>query len=173
MNEVIKCLVERRSVKSFKSKMVDDEKIKEIVKAGMYAPTGMNRQSPNIIVITNEEIKNEIRKKNCEIMDNYNVDPFHNAPVIILVIAKNVPTAVYDGSCVIDNMLNAAYSLGLGACWIHRAKEEMESDFGKKLLAKLGLEGDYIGIGHVALGYPEGDIPMVKPRKENYVYYLK
>ena len=106
-------------------------------------------------------------------MDNYNVDPFHNAPVIILVIAKNVPTAVYDGSCVIDNMLNAAYSLGLGACWIHRAKEEMESDFGKKLLAKLGLEGDYIGIGHVALGYPEGDIPMVKPRKENYVYYLK
>lgn len=173
MNEVIKCLVERRSVKSFKSTMVEEEKIEEVVKAGMYAPTGMNLQSPNIIVITNEEIKNEIRKKNCEIMGNNNIDPFHNAPVIILVIAKNIPTAVYDGSCVIDNMLNAAYSLGLGACWIHRAKEEMESDFGKKLLNMLGLEGDYIGIGHVALGYPLGDFKASKPRKDNYVYYLK
>lgn len=173
MNDVIKCLVERRSIKSFQSKMVEDEKINEIVKAGMYAPTAMNLQSPNIIVITNEETKKEIRNKNCEIMGNYNIDPFHNAPVIILVIAKNTPTAVYDGSCVIDNMLNAAYSLGLGACWIHRAKEEMESDFGKKILAKLRLEGDYVGIGHVAVGYPEGDIPKTKPRKENYVYYIK
>ena len=94
--------------------------------------------------------------------------------MIFLVAADaNVGTAVYDGSCVIDNMLNAAWSLGLGSIWIHRAKEEIESDFGKRLLAKLGIDGNYIGVGHVAVGYIDGTLPEPKPRKNNWVYWVK
>lgn len=84
-----------------------------------------------------------------------------------------MPTAVYDGSCVIDNLMNAAWALGVGSCWIHRAKEELESEFGKKLLASLGIEGEYIGIGHVALGYAAGEIPAAAPRKSDWVYWVK
>ena len=125
----------------------------------------LNESDPHRII-------DEIRKENAKIMNRVGVDPFYGAPVIIMVIALNVPTAVYDGSCVIDNIMNAAWSLGVGSCWIHRAKEEMESPFGKKLLEKLNLEGDYIGIGHVALGYIDGDVPNPKPRKENWIYKL-
>ena len=97
-------------------------------------------------------------------------DPFYGAPFLLLVSAENCPTAVYDGSCVIDNMLNAAWALGVGSCWIHRAKEELESDFGKNLLKSLGITGDYVGIGHVALGYFDGEPPVAKPRKDKYIY---
>ena len=99
-------------------------------------------------------------------------DPFYGAPVILLVAVENYPNAVYDGSCVMDNLLNAAWAMGVGSCWIHRAKEELESDFGKKLLKSLGIVGDYIGVGHAALGYFDGEPPLPKPRKENYIYRI-
>lgn len=172
MNETLNTLLTRRSIRKFKPEMVDESILDEIMKAGTFAPTGMGKQSPIIICIKDPELLDEIRKENAKIMNRVGVDPFYGAPVIIMVIALNVPTAVYDGSCVIDNIMNAAWSLGVGSCWIHRAKEEMESPFGKKLLEKLNLEGDYIGIGHVALGYIAGDVPNPKSRKENWIYKL-
>lgn len=101
-------------------------------------------------------------------------DPFYGAPVVLIVLAdKSRPTYLYDGSLVMGNMMNAAHSLGLGSCWIHRAKEEFESEDGKELLKKWGVEGDYEGIGHCVIGYVEGDYPETKPRKEDYVYYVE
>ena len=100
-------------------------------------------------------------------------DPFYGAPVVLVVLAdKNRPTCVYDGSLVMGNLMNAAASLGIGSCWIHRAKEVFASEEGKALLKKWGVEGDYEGIGHCVLGYPARDVPKAKPRKENYVYYV-
>jgi nitroreductase len=100
-------------------------------------------------------------------------DPFYGAPVILIVLAnKDVVTHIYDGALVLGNLMNAAKSVGVDSIWIHRAKEEFESDFGKNLLAKLGIEGNYEGIGHCALGYAAAPLQAAAPRKENYVYYV-
>ena len=171
MNETIKVLTSRRSVRKFKGDPLPGEVLDEILNAGKYAPTGMGRQSPVIIVITDPEVRAELSKLNAAIagMDG---DPFYGAPVILLVAAQKSATDVYDGTCVISNLMNAAWSLGVGSCWIHRAKEELEGEWGKKLLAKLGIEGEYTGVGHVALGYPDGGIPAPKPRKRDWIYRI-
>ena len=171
MNEVIKNIVERRSIKKYKSDMIPTELIDEVLKAGTYAPTGKNKQSPIIIAITNKEVRDKLSKLNAKIM-GVDIDPFYGAPVVIVVLAdKTVPTYIYDGSLVMENMMLAAHSLGLGSCWIHRAKEEFETSDGKEILKSLGITGDYEGIGHCILGYPDMEA-KAKPRKENYIYKI-
>ena len=97
-------------------------------------------------------------------------DPFYGAPVVIIVLAdRSVPTYLYDGSLVMGNLMNAAHALGIASCWIHRAKEEFNSDEGKAILKQLGIEGDYEGIGHCILGYAAQEIKATAPRKENYI----
>ena len=173
MNESIKNMIERRSIRAYKPDMVKKEVIEEIVKAGTYAATGMNLQSPVIIAVTDQETRDKLSAMNAAIMGT-DTDPFYGAPVVLIVLAdKSRPTYLYDGSLVMGNMMNAAHSLGLGSCWIHRAKEEFESEDGKELLKKWGVEGDYEGIGHCVIGYVEGDYPETKPRKEDYVYYVE
>ena len=174
MNETLKILETRRSCRNFNpDKLISEEDLNAIIKAGTYAPTGMGKQSPIIIAVTNKEMRDMISKENAKIMRT-DSDPFYGAPVILIVLAnKESRTYQYDGSLVMGNLLNAAESLGLGSIWIHRAKEEFESDFGKKILADLGIEGDYEGIGHCALGYAAEPAKAPAPRKENYVYYLK
>ena len=174
MNETLKVLETRRSCRNFDpDKMISEEDLNAIIKAGTYAPTGMGKQSPIIIAVTNKEMRDKISKENAKIMGT-DSDPFYAAPVILIVLAnKESRTYQYDGSLVMGNLLNAAESLGLGSIWIHRAKEEFESDFGKKILADLGIEGDYEGIGHCALGYAAEPAKAPAPRKDNYVYYIK
>ncbi|MBE7093370.1 MAG: diguanylate cyclase [Clostridiales bacterium] len=174
MNETIKTLIERRSCKKYLSTPVKQELIDEVIKAGMYAPTGKNRQPVKIIAITDTHVRDELRKMNAQIMGvNENVDPFYGAPVVLLVVADStVNTYLYDGSLVMGNLMLAAHSLGLGSCWIHRAKEEMQTEYGKNLLKSLGIEGEWEGIGHCVLGYADGELPAAKPRKEGWVHYV-
>lgn len=173
MNQVIETMTTRRSVRSYKPDMPDQDVLDEILKAGTYAPTGMGGQSPIIVAVTDNETRDKLSRMNASVMGN-DADPFYGAPVVLVVLAdKNRPTYLYDGSLVMGNLMNAAHALGLGSCWIHRAKEEFESEEGKALLKEWGIEGDYEGIGHCILGYPEGDLPQAKPRKENYIYYVK
>ena len=175
MNDTLKVLETRRSCRKFKPDMISEEQLQEILKAGTYAATGMGKQSPLIIAVTQKELRDQISEENRRIMGApEGMDPFYGAPVILIVLAdKSVPTHVYDGSLVMGNLMNAAQSLGVASIWIHRAKEEFESGFGKKLLADLGIEGEYEGIGHCALGYVDGDYPDVIPRKENRVFYIR
>lgn len=171
--DTLEVLKTRRSIRKFRPDAVDEEVLARILEAGEYAPTGMGAQSPIIIAVTNRELRDRIAAENAEICGRPGTDPFYGAPVILLVAAENRPTAVYDGSCVIANLMNAAWALGVGSCWIHRAKEELERPFGRQLLKDLGIEGDYIGVGHVALGYIDGQPPLPKPRKANWVYRVK
>lgn len=174
MNEVIKAMIARRSIRKFKPDMVPQDIIDQIIEAGTYAATGMNKQAPIIIAVTNKALRDELSKVNAQIMGR-DVDPFYGAPVVLIVLAdKNAaPTYVYDGSLVMGNLMLAAYSLGIGSCWIHRAKQEFEMPEYKKLLKDLGIEGDYEGIGHCILGYADCELPAPPPRKANYVYYVK
>lgn len=166
-------MLTRRSIKKYKSDMVSENVIARICEAGTYAATGRNLQAPIILAVTNKELRDKLSKMNAEIMGS-SADPFYGAPVVLVVLAdKNVNTHVYDGSLVMGNLMLAAHAEGLGSCWIHRAKEEFDSEEGKAILKELGIEGDYEGIGHCVLGYPDCDTPVVRERKENYVYWVK
>ena len=166
-------LLTRRSVRKYKPDMVPQEKLDKILEAGTYAATGMGRQSPIILAVTDKAMRDRLSKMNAAIM-GVDSDPFYGAPVVLVVLAdKNVPTYLYDGSLVMGNLMNAAHAEGIASCWIHRAKEEFNSEEGKKILQDLGITGDYEGIGHCILGYADGDEPAAKPRKENYVYSVK
>ena len=172
MNESIKNMIERRSVRGYKPDMIPNEDLDLILEAGTYAATGMGMQSPIIVAVTDKATRDQHYKMNADVMGT-DTDPFYGAPVVLVVLAdKNRPTYIYDGSLVMGNLMNAAASLGIGSCWIHRAKEVFASEEGKALLKKWGVEGDYEGIGHCVLGYPARDVPKAKPRKENYVYYV-
>ena len=171
MNEVLKNIKERRSIRKYKEDMVPKEIIEKIVEAGMYAPSGMGMQSSIIIAITNKNLRDKLSKLNAKIM-GVDTDPFYGAPVVLVVLAKkDIPTHVYDGSLVMENLMLAANSLGIGSCWIHRAKEEFETEEGKEILKSLGIEDEYEGIGHCILGYKDEE-GNLKPRKDNFVYYI-
>ena len=174
MNETLHTLMTRRSVRAFQSdRMPDDDTIRQIVEAGEYAPTGRGAQSPRIVVITDKAVRDRLSVLNAEVMGT-KADPFYGAPVILLVLADHSrPTYLYDGSLVMGNMLNAAHAIGLGACWIHRAKEVFSSARGQQLLKEWGIEGDYEGIGHIALGYAAAEPKPAKPRKADYVRVIE
>lgn len=174
MNQTIQDIITRRSVKKYIDKPVEPELIEEVVKAGTYAPTGMNLQSPIILVVTNKALRDRLSKMNGAIL-GIESDPFYGAPVVLVVLAKkSVGTRVYDGALVMENMMVAANSLGLGSCWIHRAKETFESVEGKKILLDLGVSEEYEGIGNCILGYAAPDaLKPQSPRKEGYVVWAK
>ena len=173
MSEIIKAMQERRSVRAYTDEVPGKELIDEVVEAGLWAASGMGRQDPVIVAIINRELRDRLSAMNAEIMGRPGTDPFYGAPVVLVVLApRDVPTHVYDGSLVMGNLMLAAHALGLGSCWIHRAREEFDSPEGKAILAELGIEGDYEGIGHCILGYP-AETPEAKPRNDGRVIYAE
>ena len=174
MNDMLKAMRERRSVRKYKPDMVPQDLIDRVIEAGLYAASGHGSQSPIIIAVTNRETRDHFSAANAKIMGAEGTDPFYGAPVVLIVLAdKTKPTCVYDGSLVIGNMMLMADSLGLGSCWIHRAKEEFDSTGGRAFLRLHGIEGDYEGVGHCILGYPAEKKADPPPRKEHRVYYIR
>ena len=173
MSNVLEEMKTRRSIRKFKPDAIPQEILDQIIEAGTYAANGRGAQNVIIIQVTNKEKRDEIAKKNAEIMGSEG-DPFYGAPAMLIVLGKkDWPTHVYDGSLVMGNLMLAAHDLGIGSCWIHRAKEEFELPEGREILKQLGIEGDYEGIGHCILGYADSPEPQAAPRKENRVYYIK
>ena len=172
MNEILRTIEERRSIKKFKSDMPRREDIDAILKAGSEAASGRNRQASVMIAISDPVLRNKLSKANASIL-GADTDPFYNAPVVIVVLArKDVNTYIYDGSLSLGNMMLAAHSLGLGACWVHRAKETFEMPEWQELVKSLGLEGEYEGIGNLALGYADCEYPAKKERLEGRIFSI-
>ena len=166
MNTAYQNLIERRSVKNFKSDPVPQELVDKIIKAGLNAPSAMNHQGTIVIQIKDKNLRDEMSRDNA-IIGTRNGDPFYNAPVVLLVLGdKSWVNRIYDGALVLGNMLNAAHSLGLGSCWIHRCREEFEMPKYQELLKKLGISGEYEGIGHCVIGYPNVQPPTSHDLKE-------
>ena len=160
----------RRSIRKYKSDPVPQELLNKIIDAGLYAPSGMGRQATIILSVTNKEVRDQLSKLNARIMGT-DTDPFYGAPAVLIVLAKkDCPTGIYDGSLVMQNLMLAAHELGLGSCWIHRAKEEFELPEGRELLKSLGIEDEYEGIGHCIIVYADADAPSPPERKEHRVY---
>lgn len=175
MSEALKEMKERRSIRKYKEDMVPQEILDQIIEAGLYAASGKGTQNTIIIQVTKKELRDEIAEMNRKIGGwEEGFDPFYGAPAMLIVLArKDWPTGIYDGSLVMGNLMLAAHDLGIGSCWIHRAKEEFETEWGKELLKSLGISGEYVGIGHCALGYADGEIPKAAKRKVNRVFYIK
>lgn len=175
MNDIIRAMEERRSIRKFKSDMPSKEDIEQIIEAGLYAANGMGKQATITVAITNKELRDRLSAENCKIGGwKEGFDPFYGAPVILVVLAdKNWANRVYDGSLVMGNMMLAAHSLGLGSIWIHRAKEEFDMPEYQRLLKELGVEGEWEGIGHCAIGYIEGDVPKAAKRKDKRVFWVE
>lgn len=182
MNKTIEDIITRRSVKKYTNQLVPLELVEQVAKAGTYAPSGMNKQSPVILAVTNKEMRDRLSRMNLEIVIGHHLttssgqsDPFYGAPVVLVVLAKKeIGTRVYDGSLVMENLMIAANSLGLGSCWIHRAKETFETAEGKQILHDLGLTDEYEGIGNCILGYAAPDaLKPQNPRKDDYVVWVK
>lgn len=173
----------RRSCRVFSDRMPERGLVEAVCEAGTYAPTGHGSQSPLILAVTERALRDRLSAMNARIWNGLKAargeqpmegfDPFYGAPVVLVVLAdRSVPTYHYDGCSVLCQLANAAHAAGLDSCWIHRAKEEFDSDEGKALLSELGVEGDYEGIGHIILGYRAKELPAAAPRKADYVRYF-
>ena len=174
MNEVIEAMRERRSVRAYTDEVPSDELIERVVDAGLWAASGRGRQAPIVLAVTDRALRDRLSAMNARIMGApEGTDPFYGAPVVLVVLAdRSVPTHVYDGSLVMGNLMLAAHELGLGSCWIHRAREEFDSPEGRQILADLGVEGDYEGVGHCVLGYA-AEVPEPKPRREGRLVWAR
>lgn len=179
-NAMLESLRTRRSCRAFSDRMPEREVLEAVCKAGTFAPTGHGLQSPLILAVTDRALRDRLSAMNARIWNELTVqrggtpgvgfDPFYGAPVVLVVLAdRSVRTWHYDGCSVLCQLANAAHAAGLDSCWIHRAKEEFESEEGKAILRELGIEGDYEGIGHIVVGYRAKELPPAKPRKEDYV----
>lgn len=172
MNDVIKAMEDRRSIRKYQDRAVPRELIEQVIEAGLWAASGMGKQSPVILAVTNKELRDRLSKANAAVMGG-DGDPFYGAPVVLVVLApRDRATYVYDGSLAMGNMMLAASALGLGSCWIHRAHEVFDEPEFKQVLADAGIEGDYEGIGNLILGYPDQE-PEAKPRREGRVFWVE
>lgn len=168
MNEIIHSLLNRRSVRKYEDRQVPDELLDQVLSAGLYAPTGMNRQNIVTVAVRDRETRDLLSRLNAAVMGAAH-DPFYGAPCVIVVLGdEETYPIVENGSLVLGNLMNAAHALGLGSCWIHRAKQVFDSPEGKALLKKWGLSENLRGIGNCILGYPMEN-PEAKPRLEGRI----
>ena len=171
MNEALANLYERRSIRKYKEEQITREEMDAVIRAGVCAASGKNGQSAIIVAVQDKETRDLLSHLNAAVL-GVNSDPFYGAPTVLIVLADaNSSFAVQDGSLVMGNLMNAANAIGLGSCWINRAREVFATEEGKALLKKWGIEGEWLGIGNCILGYP-AEAPAMKKRKENYVTYV-
>ena len=175
MNETMNNILTRRSIRKYTPEMPKTEDLEQIIRAGLYAASGKGGQSSIIVAVTDRALRDRLMEMNRKIGGwAEGFDPFYGAPAVLLVLAKkNTPFTVADGSLSMGNMMLAAHALGLGSCWINRAKEAFDTEEGKALLRELGIEGEYEGVGHCIVGYPDGPAPEPKPRAEGRVFWVE
>lgn len=172
MSETLKTLTQRRSIRKYRQEQIKQEELQAVLSAGTYAASGMGMQSGKIVVVQDTDTMKKLSAINAGIMGREGSDPFYGAPTLCIVFADSKrPTYLEDGALILGNLMNAAYAVGLGSCWIHRAKETFRTAYGRELMKKWGLSEDYVGIGHCILGYPDGPIPKAKERKSDYVIF--
>ena len=173
MNESMKTILERRSVRRFKPEHISKEEMDNILQAGIYAPTSMNLQDTKFVIIRDPELISELSRMNAAVTGSAS-DPFYGAPDLVIVFGdSNYPNWKQDGALAMGNMMNMAKAQGIGSCWINRAHEMFETAEGRALARKWGLPDSYKGVGNCILGYPDGEEPKPSPRKPDRFYFVE
>lgn len=183
MNEVLKTIRNRRSVRVYSSKQIAQEELDLIIESGIYAPSGHNDQPWHFTVIQNKELIKYISDKSKELMAESNIDWMknmglnekvsltYNAPTLIIVSGnKKALSPIVDCSAAIQNILLAAESLNIGSVWLGLIKFFFKLDDEVK---KLGIPQGYEPYYGVALGYKlknnTADAPKRKGDVINYI----
>jgi nitroreductase len=186
MNEIMKAIKNRRSIRSFKPEQIADSEIAAIVEAGTYAPSGRGDQSWHFTVVQNTELLHEISKAvkhMYALLDNpflqaqgksekYHL--YYHAPTVLIVSGnKDALLPMLDCAVCVQNMLLAAESLEIGSCWISGIDRLAASAEGRPILEKLTIPDGYVPYFQVALGYKKGETPKAAPRKENITNFIR
>lgn len=173
MNEALEKILERKSIRAYKPEQITDSELDFVIRAGLAAPSAMNRQPTVLLAIQDKDIIARLSRLNALVMGTEGVDPFYGAPTVIVVLAdRNIATHVEDGALVLGNLMNAASALGLGSCWINRAKEVFEMPEAREILRGCGIGDEYIGVGHCILGYPDCERPQAKPLRDGRLFRI-
>lgn len=171
-NETLEIISTRRSIKGYTDKPVPRDILDKIIKAGTEAASGRNLQGAIIVAVTNREIRDKLSEANANVLGAKS-DPFYNAPTVLVVLAnKNIRTSIYDASLVAGNIMLAAHALGVGSCWIHRAREVFDMPEWRQWLSSIGVEGEYEGVANMVIGYPKGDYPEKKQVLPGRVFFV-
>ena len=171
--EFLELIKTRRSCRKYKPEQITDEELQAVLEAGTYAPTSRGMQSPYIVAVQNPALREQLAAMNARVMGTTS-NPYYDAPTYVLVLTPaDANNPIQDASCVLENMMLAAHSIGLASCWIHREREMFSTPVGKALLKEWGLPDGLVGIGALALGYPDGDPGQAKPRKEGYTRVIR
>lgn len=192
MNDVIGAMLQRRSIRKYRPEQIAKTELDEILQTALYAPSAGGRQGVLIGVCQNTEINEALGKINkagfrgrmsgggCSISqsqpsiaDDASIHSgFYGAPTVITLFGANAFLYGEADCCVAaQNIMLAAYSLGIGSCMIMRAQETLQSELGQKLVREWGIDDTYEAKVHITLGYPVGDAAP-KPRKENRIRWL-
>ena len=165
MHEILK---NRRSIRKYKPEQISEAELDAILEAGIYAPSGMNTQNTILVAVRDKETRDQLSRMNAAVMGTKG-DPFYGAPcVVVVLVDPERYTWIEDGSLVMGNLMHAAYEMGIGSCWIHRAQQMFDSAEGKELLKKWGLPENLKGVGNCILGYPDEE-PAPKPRRDGRI----
>jgi len=186
MNETLKSILTRRSIRNYKPEQIKDEELQAILEAGKFAPSAMNQQSWHFTVVQNKDMLKKINETckaaflksgNNSFIERAkaeNFSPFHNAPTFIIVSGDGQAIAPQnDGSLALGNMFLAAHSIGIGSCWIHAMNFLFSTEEGKALKKELGIPEGYVSVGSGAFGYKAADSPSPAPRKDGMVNFIK
>lgn len=171
MNPTLQSLKTRRSCRRYKAEQITREELEAVLEAGTYAPTGHGTQSPQMVVVQDKELRNRLSVMNAAVMDSTS-DPFYGAPTAVIVFYDSSNANGFaDGCMVMGNLLNAAHAVGLGSCYINRAREMFDTPEGEELKKSWGVAPQMRGVAICILGYADGGILPAKPRKADYVIY--
>lgn len=173
MVDTFETLLNRRSIRRYKSEIPSLSLLKKVAEAGLYAPSSLGKQASKIIIITSNKQRNFLAALASKTR-NSKTDVFYGAPAVLVVLVdKNEPNHLYDGSLVMGNMMNAAYALGLATCWIHYGKEVLATSEGQEFLKKLDIEDKWEGLAFCIIGYGCETQVKASPRKEKRLYILE
>ncbi|MDH7477155.1 MAG: nitroreductase family protein [Candidatus Bathyarchaeota archaeon] len=185
MNETIKVIKSRRSIRRFKTEQIGDSELQGILECALLAPNARNQQKWHFTVIQNKDVLNKMVNILKENMLNSGIEflaerakdpafnPFGNAPTLILITADKTARFVeIDCAAAAENILIAAESFGLGSHIMTSTELLFTSEEGKKLKQELGVPEGYEHVCTIALGYKD-EVPPAKPRRKDVINYVK
>lgn len=173
---VLEAIRGRRSIRKYQDRQIPREDLEKILEAGSFAPNAGGGQRAILVGVHNRELTsrlagNFVSKEQPSTIDDPTIqNGFYGAPTVCVVFGpENFLYSVPDAFCCAENMVLAAYELGISSCVIARAEETFESPLGAHLMEEWGIPSHYKARCFVALGYVEGDYPPEKPRKDGRV----
>ena len=173
MNEVLNNILTRRSIRKFKPEQIKDEELDLILKAAIYASSGMNKQSWKFTVLQNKEKIEVLAKVVREKLGRNEGYNFYAPPTLILVSNdRENSNGLADSSCALENIFLMANSLGIGSCWINQLKTICDEEEVRELLNEFEIPENHIVWGMASIGYPDQE-GIVKERKEGTIKIIK